>query len=124
VGEPYSVNDHKIMDDIFKCELGQFEKTAEVRQKIKITGTQVLISGTIEGQWCTETTCYNFGNLAPLSFSSALKASGAPASKSGKSKSSTKKPASKSIRTGYINPIFLKPANYIYPVTPQNTLFS
>lgn len=77
VGTPYSVGDKKATDEIFKCEVGQFEKTAEVRQKIKIISKDVVIKGSIEGQWCTETTCYNFGGLIPLNFSSQLKATAA-----------------------------------------------
>lgn len=79
VGEPYSIGDKKITDEIFNCELGKFVGKAEVRQKIKILSAKVVISGNIEGQWCTETTCFNFGTLAsPLTFSGNLKADGKP----------------------------------------------
>lgn len=111
IGEPYSVNDKKIQDDVFKCELGQFEKIAEVRQKIKITGAMVLLNGTIEGQWCNETTCYNFGNLVPVNFSSGLKATPGSKSAGKKSKPAAKKPASKNIRTLNSGVMFLKPAD-------------
>ncbi len=78
VGEPYSIGDKKIKDEIFNCDLGEFFKKAEVRQKIKILSSNVSIKGTIEGQWCTESVCYNFGGLIPMQFSSTLKASGSP----------------------------------------------
>ena len=78
VGEPFSVGDKKIVDDIFKCELGEFFNQAEVHQKIKILSNSVLIKGNIEGQWCNETQCFNFGGLIPLPFSANLKATGNP----------------------------------------------
>lgn len=78
VGEPFSVGDKKIIDDIFKCELGEFFNQAEIHQKIKILNGAVSIKGNIEGQWCNETQCFNFGGLIPLPFSANLKASGNP----------------------------------------------
>lgn len=84
VGSPYSIGDKKAKDEIFNCEVGQFEKTAEVRQKIRIISKDVSIKGSIEGQWCTETACYNFGGLVPVTFSSQLKAAGAVAKPSAK----------------------------------------
>ena len=77
VGTPYSVGDKKAVDEVFKCEVGQFDKVAEVRQKIKVISKDVVIKGSIEGQWCTETTCYSFGGLVPITFSSQLKVSAA-----------------------------------------------
>lgn len=74
IGKPYSIGDKHVVDEVFECEVGTFDKEAEIRQKIKITGTDIRIKGSIEGQWCTETTCYNFGGLVPLTFSSTLKA--------------------------------------------------
>ena len=68
VGEPYSVGDKKITDEIFKCELGEFFNQAEVHQKIKILGNSVSIKGNIEGQWCNETQCFNFGGLIHCHF--------------------------------------------------------
>jgi hypothetical protein len=74
VGLPYSVGDQRITDDIFKCELGRFDRQAEIRQKIKILDGQVSITGAVEGQWCTDHICYNFGMASPVSFSGILKA--------------------------------------------------
>ncbi len=78
-GKPYSVGDKHITDDIFKCEVGEFFKLADVRQKIKILNNEVKIDSDIEGQWCSESACFNFGgNITPLKVSSILKATGSP----------------------------------------------
>ncbi len=77
IGTPYSVGDKKMMDDVFNCELGEFFKKAEIRQKIKIISNDVKISGSIEGQWCNETTCFQIGGSIPLIFTApSLKAIG------------------------------------------------
>ncbi len=76
VGKPYSVGDKKIVDDIFKCEVGEFLGKAEIRQKIQILNNHVKISGKIEGQWCTEVACFQLGSPLPLTFSKDLKATG------------------------------------------------
>lgn len=78
VGEPVSIGDKKIKDEIFNCEVGEFFKKAEVRQKIRILNADVQLKVNIEGQWCTESKCFNFGGLIPLSATASLKASGAP----------------------------------------------
>jgi thiol:disulfide interchange protein len=41
-------------DEIFDCDVKIFKHTAEFRQKIKITGSPLKISGSIAGQVCTE----------------------------------------------------------------------
>ncbi len=110
VGAPYSIGDKKSVDEIFECELGMFDKQAEVRQKIKILAGDIVIGGTIEGQWCTESTCYNFGSLVPLSFSSTLKVAGKAAKSSGKP--ATKKPGTKNIKPDHLHTSFLRPADY------------
>jgi thiol:disulfide interchange protein DsbD len=76
VGELYSVGDKHFMDEIFKCEVGEFFNKAEFRQKIKVIKNTGKISGTYEGQWCTESTCFNFGMMNPLRFSAGFTASG------------------------------------------------
>jgi len=78
VGKPYSIGDKKIKDDIFGCEVGEFFKKADVRQKIKIISNQVKIQANIDGQWCTETACFNFGGLIPIVVKSTLTATGTP----------------------------------------------
>ena len=76
VGEPYSIGDKKIKDEIFNCEVGEFFNQAEVRQKIKLLNNKVDIKGNIEGQWCTDAQCFNFGSLIPVSFKGQLNATG------------------------------------------------
>jgi thiol:disulfide interchange protein len=76
IGEMESIGDKVIKDEIFNCELGEFFGKAEIRQKVKVLSKKVLISGTIEGQWCSESACFNFGSLIPIHFSSELTASG------------------------------------------------
>jgi thiol:disulfide interchange protein DsbD len=41
-------------DEIFDCDVKIFKHTAEFRQKIKVTGSPLNISGSIGGQVCTE----------------------------------------------------------------------
>ncbi len=76
VSSPYSIGDKKIVDDVFNCEVGEFFSKAEVRQKVKVLSANFKISGRIEGQWCSESACYNFGGLIPMLFSASLKATG------------------------------------------------
>lgn len=76
VGELYSVGDKHIVDDVFNCEVGEFFNKAEFRQKIKILKNDVKVSCTYEGQWCSESTCFNFGNLTPLTSKSSITATG------------------------------------------------
>ena len=76
VGEPYSIGDKKIKDEIFNCEVGEFFNQAEVRQKIKLLNNKVDIKGNIEGQWCTDAQCFNFGSLIPVGFKGQLNATG------------------------------------------------
>lgn len=56
VGALYSVGDKKEMDDIFQCQVGKFDKKAELRQKIKILSANPQIKGFVEGQMCNNTT--------------------------------------------------------------------
>ena len=76
LGESFSVGDKKIKDEIFNCEVGEFFNQAEVRQKIKVLSNNIDIKGTIEGQWCTDAQCFNFGSLIPVNFKGQLKAEG------------------------------------------------
>jgi thiol:disulfide interchange protein len=56
VGNLYSVGDKKEIDDIFSCQVGKFEKKAELRQKIKLLAVNPQIKGFVEGQMCNNTT--------------------------------------------------------------------
>jgi thiol:disulfide interchange protein DsbD len=111
VGQTFSIGDKKRHDEVFQCEVGEFEKEAEVHQRIKILSTDVVINGTIEGQWCTESTCYNFGSLVPLTFSSALKA--APANSKGAGKAPKKNSKKTKILTHHYS-LFLRPNDQAY----------
>jgi thiol:disulfide interchange protein len=77
-GKPYSVGDKIINDEIFGCEVGEFFNRSEVRQKIKIISNDVKIVANVDGQWCTETACFNFGTLIPIVLKTSIKATGAP----------------------------------------------
>ena len=76
IGSLYSVGDKIMMDEVFECEVGEFVKNAEFRQKIKVIKNDVAISGRYEGQLCTETTCFNIGMLIPAYFTGNLKVEG------------------------------------------------
>lgn len=75
-GSAYSVGDKIMKDEVFECEVGEFFNKAEVRQKVRVLNANFKVSGRVEGQWCSESTCYNFGSIFPLTFSGSLKAIG------------------------------------------------
>ncbi len=78
-GKPFSVNDKKVFDDIFECEIGKFYKKSEVRQKIKVISNQINLSINIKGQWCTEAgSCFQFGELKPIILTKNISATGNP----------------------------------------------
>jgi thiol:disulfide interchange protein len=54
VGKTRAINSLSKHDEVFDCDVKIFKHTGEFRQKIKITGTPVKISGSIQGQVCTE----------------------------------------------------------------------
>ncbi len=54
VGKIRAVNDHEKHDKIFDCDVRIFTGTGEFRQKIKILSADVKLSGTYEGQVCSE----------------------------------------------------------------------
>lgn len=56
VGKLVSVNPKSKHDEAFDCEVKIFTKTAEFRQKIKVTGSPLQISASIESQVCSEIT--------------------------------------------------------------------
>lgn len=61
-GETVAVNAKPKHDEIFGCDVKVFNKTAEFRQKIKVLGSPMVITGSIQGQVCTEVdgTCIVF----------------------------------------------------------------
>jgi DsbC/DsbD-like thiol-disulfide interchange protein len=52
--KPIAIGTHRVMDEIFECEINEWQDKAEFRQKIKIIGTNPTISGTLEYQMCLE----------------------------------------------------------------------
>lgn len=54
LGPLKAINSIPKHDEIFDCEVKIFKKKGEFRQRIKVVGNPVSISGSIEGQVCTE----------------------------------------------------------------------
>jgi thiol:disulfide interchange protein len=53
VGGLTAINSQPKFDETFECDIKIFKKNAEFRQKIKVMGSPLVITGTIEGQVCT-----------------------------------------------------------------------
>ncbi len=53
VGGAKPIGSHKYVDDIFECEVADFENKAEFRQKLKVLSASPKIKGTLEYQMCT-----------------------------------------------------------------------
>jgi len=53
VGGAKAIGSHHYTDDIFECEVADFEGKAEFRQKIKVLSTNPQILGLLEYQMCT-----------------------------------------------------------------------
>lgn len=77
-GKLTSIGDKIKKDEVFECEVGEFTKKAKFIQKIKILQNKVNISFNIEGQWCTNSACFNFGTLIPIVLKGNLNAMGSP----------------------------------------------
>jgi thiol:disulfide interchange protein DsbD len=60
LGQPKPIGARRYMDDIFDCEVSDFEDVAEFRQKIKVTQTDGKLGGTIEYQVCNDMGCLSF----------------------------------------------------------------
>ena len=54
VGIAKAIGSHHYKDDIFGCEVADFEKKAEFRQKIKVLKSEPVIGGVLEYQMCTD----------------------------------------------------------------------
>jgi thiol:disulfide interchange protein len=54
VGELKAINPIAKHDEIFECDVKLFKGTGEFRQRIKVLSTDLKISGSYEGQVCTE----------------------------------------------------------------------
>lgn len=55
VGNPQPAGDHTKHDNIFDCDVRVFEKAARFKQQIEILKAGVRVSGSYEGQVCSET---------------------------------------------------------------------
>ena len=53
LGEAKAVGSHHYIDDVFECEVADFEKKAEFRQQIKLRSSNPDIVGVMEYQMCT-----------------------------------------------------------------------
>lgn len=54
VGGLRAINSVAKHDEIFDCDVKIFKKTGEFRQRVKVLGSPLTITGSIEGQVCTE----------------------------------------------------------------------
>lgn len=53
-GKAKAIGAHKYFDDVFNCDISDFNKTAEFRQKVKLLAPEPVIKGVLEYQMCTE----------------------------------------------------------------------
>ncbi len=53
-GKAKAIGAHRYMDDVFGCEVVDWKKKAEFRQKVKISGANPTLIGTLDYQMCTE----------------------------------------------------------------------
>ena len=53
-GKPKAIGAHRYNDDVFGCEVNEWKKNAEFRQKIKILSANPIVSGILEYQMCTD----------------------------------------------------------------------
>ncbi|MCB9252270.1 MAG: thioredoxin family protein [Flavobacteriales bacterium] len=60
VGTPKSFGFKKYKDDIFGCDVKDFEDKAEIRQKLKVLNADFDLSGSIDYQTCTDYMCLSF----------------------------------------------------------------
>ena len=74
VGSLKSINPVEQYDSIFECTVKVFEHAGEFRQKIKVTGSPLVIKGSIEGQVC-ERICIQFADDFNFNFVVSGKAS-------------------------------------------------
>lgn len=60
IGKPKSIGFRKYVDEIFECEVKDFEDKAEIHQKIKILSDKFSLAAVIDYQTCTESMCLAF----------------------------------------------------------------
>ena len=54
LGKPKAIGAHRYMDDVFGCEVNEWKKKADFRQKIKVLKANPTVSGILEYQMCTD----------------------------------------------------------------------
>ncbi len=57
IGEPIPEGAHHYIDDVFHCEVSDFEEKAVLKQKIRVLDKHVEIKGFLEYQMCSESAC-------------------------------------------------------------------
>ncbi|NUM30875.1 MAG: thioredoxin family protein [Bacteroidetes bacterium] len=60
IGLPKSIGARKYVDEIFGCEVKDFEKKVEIHQKLKILKKNPVLKLVIDYQTCTESMCLSF----------------------------------------------------------------
>lgn len=53
-GNALAIGAHRYMDDVFECEVSNWAKKAELRQKVKILTADPIVSGILQYQVCFE----------------------------------------------------------------------
>lgn len=53
-GKPKALGAHRYEDDVFGCEVNEWKKKADFRQKIKILSANPTVTGILEYQMCTD----------------------------------------------------------------------
>jgi|AntRauTorckE5430_2_1112549.scaffolds.fasta_scaffold04679_3 thiol:disulfide interchange protein DsbD len=66
IGVPKPINVHIYMDDIFDCEVHEFSKKVEFRQKAKVTGPLPSIKGKVDYQICNDRGCLSYNHKFTL----------------------------------------------------------
>lgn len=82
--QPLPVGSHKYIDEIFECEVADFSKKAEFRQKIKVKSNPLVIKGILYYQMCNDGACVDH----EFEFSKSIKVSSGSAKASGAGKTS------------------------------------
>jgi thiol:disulfide interchange protein len=60
IGNPKPIGTHRYVDDVFDCEVSDFQDKAEFRQKVKITGSKPSLGGKLHYQICNDRGCLSY----------------------------------------------------------------
>lgn len=52
--KPIAIGTHRIMDEVFECEINEWQNKAEFRQQLIIIAANPIISGILEYQMCLD----------------------------------------------------------------------